>query len=138
MITVEKKKVVNAGRKADKEEGIADQSGRACIPSKTEGKESLHDVISVFFFKGGFIDDKVIQVKGDPKRKCVIVVKWIGIRIQYITNGKKSEGGIVDGIKVEKEMGNGTIGKNSIEEAESTKECEGCNDRGPHALCLMR
>ena len=60
MITVEKKKVVDAGRKADKEESVADQSGRVRVPSETEGKESLHDVIGVFFFKEGFIEYKVI------------------------------------------------------------------------------
>ena len=60
MITVEKKKVVDAGRKADKEEGVTDQSGRVRIPSETEGKESLYDVVGVFFFKGGFIEYKVI------------------------------------------------------------------------------
>ena len=41
----------------------------------------------------------------------------------------------MSGIKVEKEMRNGTIGEDSIEETESSKEREGCNDRGPHALC---
>ena len=92
-------------------------------------------MIGVFFFKGGFIEYKVIQVKGNPKRKGVIIVKWIGIRIDHITDGKKSESGIVCGIKVEKEMGNGTIGEDSIKETESSKEREGCNDRGPHALC---
>jgi hypothetical protein len=135
MIAVEKKKVVDAGRKADKEEGVADQSGGARVPSETEGNESLHDVIGVFFFKGGFIEYKVIQMKGDPKRKGIIIVKRIGERIDHIADGKKSESGIMDGIKVEKEMGNGTIGKDSIEETESSKEREGCNDRGPHALC---
>lgn len=138
MIAVNKKKVVNAGRKANKEESITDQSGRVRVPSETEGKESLHDVIGVFFFKGGFIEYKVIQMKGNPKRKSERIVKWIGKRIQYIMNSKNGEGGIVDGIKVEKEMGNGTIGKDSIEETESSKECEGCNDRGPHALCRVQ
>jgi hypothetical protein len=135
MITVEKKKVVDAGRKANKEEGVADQSGRARIPSETEGKESLHDVIGVFFFKGGFIEYKVIQVKGYPKGKSVIVIHRISERIDHITDGKNGDGGIVSGIKVEKEMGNGTIGEDSIEETESSKECKCCNDRGPHALC---
>ena len=135
MITVEKKKVVDAGRKADKEEGVADQSGRARVPSETEGKESLHDVIGVFFFKGGFIEYKVIQVKGYPKGKSVIIVHRISVRINHIADGKNGDGGIVSRIKVEKEMRNGTIGKDSIEETESSKEREGCNDRGPHALC---
>lgn len=77
----------------------------------------------------------MIQMKGDPKRKGERIVKWIGERVDHIADGKKSESGIVCGIKVEKEMGNGTIGKDSIEETESSKEREGCNDRGPHALC---
>jgi hypothetical protein len=106
-----------------------------CVPSETEGNESLHNVIGVFFFKGGFIEYKVIQMKGDPKRKSEHIVKRISERIDHIADGKKSESGIVCGIKVEKEMGNGTIGKDSIEETESSKEREGCNDRGPHALC---
>jgi len=74
-------------------------------------------------------------MKGDPKRKSEYIVKWIGERIDHIVDGKKSESSIVCGIKVEKEMGNGTIGEDSIEETESSKEREGCNDRGPHALC---
>jgi hypothetical protein len=134
MIAVEKKKVVDACRHTDKEEGVTDQSRRACIPSETEGKESLHDVIGVFFFKGGFIEYKVIQMKGDPKRKGKCIVKRIGERIDHIADGKKGESGIVDGIKVEKEMRDGTIGKDSIEETECSKESNGCNDRGPHAL----
>jgi len=116
MIAVEKKKVVDAGRHTDKEEGVTDQSGRARVPSETEGKESLHDVIGVFFFKGGFIENVVIEVKGDPKRKGKCIVKRIGERIDHIADGKKDDGRIVDGIKVEKEMRNRTIGKDSIEE----------------------
>jgi hypothetical protein len=116
MIAVEKKKVVNAGRNTDKEEGVTDQSGRARVPSKTEGKESLHDMIGIFFFKGGFIENVVIEVKGDPKRKGIIIMKRIGKRIQYIMNGKKGNHGIVNSVKVEKEMRDGTIGKDSIEE----------------------
>ena len=138
MITVKEKKVVYAGRKADKEEGVADQSGRARVPSETEGKESLHDVIGVFFFKGGFIEYKVVQVKGNPKGKSKRIVHRISERIDHITNGKKSDGGIVSGIKVEKEMGNSTIGENSIEETESSKERKCYNDRGPHALCRVQ
>ena len=134
MITVKEKKIVDAGRKADKEEGVADQSGRASVPSETEGNESLHDVIGVFLFKGGFIEYKVIQVKGDPKRKRIIIVKRIGERIDHIADGKKSESGIVCGIKVEKEMGNGTIGKDSIKKTECSTEGNGCNNRGPHVL----
>ena len=138
MIAVKEKKVVDAGRNTDKEEGVADQSGRASIPSETEGQKSLHDVIDVFFFKDGFIEYVVIQVKGNPKGERKITMKWIGERIDHIADGKKGNHGIVDGIKVEKEMGNGTIGKDSIEDTECSKEREGCNDRGPHALFRWR
>jgi hypothetical protein len=134
MIAVEKKKVVNAGRHTDKEEGVTDQSGRVRVPSETEGKESLRDVIGVFFFKGGLIEYVVIEVKGNPKRKGKCILKRIGERIDHITDGKKSDRGIMNGIKVEKEMRNRTIGKDSIEETECSKERKGCNDRGPHAL----
>lgn len=74
-------------------------------------------------------------MKGDPKRKGECIVKRIGERIDHIVDGKNGKSSIVCGIKVEKEMGNGTIGEDSIEETESSKEREGCNDRGPHALC---
>ena len=134
MIAVKEKKVVDAGRNTDKEEGVADQDGRTSIPSETEGKEPLHDMIGVFFFKDGFIEYVVIQVKGNPKGERKITMKWIGERIDHIADGKKGNHGIVDGIKVEKEMGNGTIGEDSIEDTECSKEREGCNDRGPHAL----
>lgn len=134
MITVKEKKVVDTCGNTDKEEGVANQDGRTSIPSETEGKEPFHDMIGVFFFKGGFIDDIVIQVKGNPKGKSVITIHRIGERIDRIADGKKSNRSIVEGIKVEKEMGNGTIGKESIEETECSKEREGCNDRGPHGL----
>jgi hypothetical protein len=84
------------------------------VPSETEGNESLHDVIGVFFFKGRFIEYKVIQMKGDPKRKGKRIVKRIGERIDHIADGKNGKSSIVCGIKVEKEMGNGTIGEDSI------------------------
>ena len=134
MIAVKEKKVIDTCRKADKEEGVADQDGRTSIPSETEGKESLHDMIGVFFFKGGFIEYVVIEVKGNPKGEREITMKRISERVDHIADGKKGNHGIVDGIKVEKEMGNGTIGKDSIEDTECSKEREGCNDRGPHAL----
>ena len=68
-------------------------------------------------------------MKGDPKGKSIIIVHRISERIDHIADGKNGDGGIVSGIKVEKEMRNSTIGKDSIEETESSKEREGCNNR---------